>query len=131
MKQRGNRFKDSAAASRASLSRKVKAGGRPPEWLKAQCAKAVEQADLIGFLRDVASGKPVKAFIADKMPGGSAKTVSLKVSADIKDRIHAAEILLDRGWGKPAQAVTLSGDPESPVKFEIVPANANAGNKGH
>lgn len=36
---------------------------------------------------------------------------------DRKVQIKAAEVLLDRGWGKPAQAVTLGGDEElGPVK---------------
>lgn len=52
-------------------------------------------------------------------------------SKNPKASVAACCALLDRGWGKPMQSVTLGGDPESPVKFEIVPANANAGNKGH
>lgn len=32
-------------------------------------------------------------------------------------RVSAASAILDRGWGKPAQAIT--GDKDSPVKLEI------------
>jgi len=36
---------------------------------------------------------------------------------DRKVQIKAAEVLLDRGWGKPAQAVTLAGDEDlGPIK---------------
>ena len=36
---------------------------------------------------------------------------------DRKVQIRAAEVLLDRGWGKPAQAVTLAGDEDlGPIK---------------
>lgn len=31
----------------------------------------------------------------------------------------AADSLLDRGWGRPAQAVTVKGDEENPVKMII------------
>ncbi len=34
-------------------------------------------------------------------------------------RAAAANGLLDRGWGKPAQAVQIKGDPDSPVIFNL------------
>jgi hypothetical protein len=30
-------------------------------------------------------------------------------------RVNAIEAILDRGWGKPKQALELSGDPERPI----------------
>lgn len=43
-------------------------------------------------------------------------------------RVRAAEALLDRGWGKPAQ--TISGDEENPIRvaisrIELVPLKPN------
>jgi len=34
------------------------------------------------------------------------------VTAKAKDRISAANALLDRGWGKPVQAVSVGGDTD-------------------
>ena len=34
-------------------------------------------------------------------------------------RVAAANGLLDRGWGKPAQALQIKGDPDSPVIFNL------------
>ena len=31
---------------------------------------------------------------------------------DARVRIKAAEVLLDRGWGKPPQALTVAGDED-------------------
>lgn len=37
-------------------------------------------------------------------------------------RVAAAEALLDRGWGKPKQDMTIAGDPENPInnRHEII-----------
>ena len=35
-------------------------------------------------------------------------------------RISAANSLLDRGFGKPAQAIQIKGDPDSPVVFNLL-----------
>ena len=34
-------------------------------------------------------------------------------------RTAAANSILDRGWGKPAQAIQIKGDPDSPVIFNL------------
>ncbi len=34
-------------------------------------------------------------------------------------RLGAIQAALDRGWGKPAQAVAITGDPDSPVIFHL------------
>ena len=34
-------------------------------------------------------------------------------------RISASNSLLDRGLGKPAQAIQIKGDPDSPVIFNL------------
>lgn len=44
----------------------------------------------------------------------------LENSKNPRDRIACAEILLDRGFGRAAQAVTISGDPDSPIKHELI-----------
>jgi len=34
-------------------------------------------------------------------------------------RLGAITAALDRGWGKPAQALQVQGDPDSPVIFNL------------
>ncbi len=34
-------------------------------------------------------------------------------------KLQAATILMDRGLGKPAQAIAIRGDPDSPVIFNL------------
>lgn len=35
-------------------------------------------------------------------------------------RVSAANVVLDRGWGKPAQTVAVGGDPEGvPIIFKM------------
>ncbi len=40
-------------------------------------------------------------------------------SDDERVRLGAITAALDRGWGKPAQAVAITGDPDSPVIFHL------------
>lgn len=79
--------------------------GRKADWLQKECASIVEKRELLVFLGDVAEGKPVKQMIAVDGKIGVGK-----VSADVKDRLRALDILLDRGWGKASQPVELSGE---------------------
>ena len=43
--------------------------------------------------------------------------VAAMADEDARVRIKAAEVLLDRGWGKPPQSLTMTGDDEGgPVR---------------
>src|SRR5262245_56629979 len=44
----------------------------------------------------------------------------MKSSTSDSARIIAAEAILDRGWGKPAHAVSVSGPDGGPVQIEAV-----------
>lgn len=91
--------------------------GRPPNWLMDKCKKIVEKNKLIEFLGDVAAGKKVDIrynALDDK---------EVASSATIKDRLHASELLIERGWGRAVQTIDtnlhanfLSVDPET-IKF--------------
>ena len=69
--------------NRASVGNK--GGGRPPEWLAAQCREIIEKKKLIPWLGRVAAGE--------------------EPMAEMKDRIKAYELLCDRAWGKAAQPI--------------------------
>ena len=80
--------------------------GRPTEELKAKCRKLIKHKKLFEWVADVAAGEKVdfKIEYVDNKP------VKVAVTASIKDRLHALELLSDRGYGKAAQEVELGGD---------------------
>ncbi len=45
--------------------------------------------------------------------------LALTRSDDERVRLGAITAALDRGWGKPAQAVQIGSDPDSPVIFNL------------
>ncbi len=45
--------------------------------------------------------------------------LALCKSDDERVRLGAITAALDRGWGKPAQALQITGDPDSPVVFNL------------
>ncbi len=47
------------------------------------------------------------------------KRVMNSKKAPTAARVSAANSLLDRGLGKPAQAIAIRGDPDSPVIFNL------------
>lgn len=75
--------------------------GRPADWLREKCQKLVDQHKIIEFLADVAGGKPVVRLVVIDQN-------SVQIPAEVKDRIKAAEILMDRGYGKTPQAIDVT-----------------------
>ncbi len=45
--------------------------------------------------------------------------LELTRSDDERVRLGAIQACLDRGWGKPAQAVQVAGDPNAPIIFNM------------
>ncbi len=45
--------------------------------------------------------------------------LALTKSDDERVRLGAIQACLDRGWGKPAQAVQVGGDPNAPIIFNM------------
>lgn len=44
----------------------------------------------------------------------------MKNSEEDRVKVSCAEILLERGHGKPAQSVTISGDADNPIVHELI-----------
>jgi hypothetical protein len=76
--------------------------GRPSDWLKQRCQDVVVKKDLIGIISKIASGEDFQATR--------------------KDQLHAVEILLDRGFGKPNQTMEVK-QIDTPC-FGFMPAGA-------
>lgn len=79
---------------------KREGAGRPPDWLKARCKEA--GPEILEFLIQVATGADMEQVV-------NAAGETIGVPAAVKDRIKAAEVILDRGHGKPNQAMELTG----------------------
>lgn len=77
--------------------------GRPADWLRAKCQEAGPK--VLEFLIDVATGKDMEQVVSD-----NGETIG--VPAAVKDRIKAAEVVLDRGYGKPDQTINANLDSE-------------------
>jgi hypothetical protein len=88
--------------NKARLGSKNPKAGRSPDWLKAECDKILDRCKLFEFLGAVVAGEPVERESGED--GGC-----LLVAASVRDRLKAAEMLLDRRFGRPTQAVEHSG----------------------
>lgn len=47
------------------------------------------------------------------------KLVEIMRSSDAREAARAADLLLSRGWGRPAQEITLQGNREAPVTLVV------------
>jgi len=90
-------------------------GGRPTNLVKEKCDKLIKDKKLLEWVASVAAGENVES----KIEYVDNKPVKVLVPAACKDRLHAFELLADRSWGKPAQAVLLGGDADNPLPYSI------------
>ena len=98
-------LKNGAASGRGGYR---EGSGRSPDWLKEKCKEIVDKKNIVEFIGNVAAG-----MIKD---------------ADVKDRLRASEMLLDRAWGKPVQSVDHSGEIEHTHRvINIVRSKGNDG----
>lgn len=63
--------------------------GRKPEWFGVQCREIFEKHEILGFIAGVAVGAEKKAMI--------------------RDRLRAAEMLKDWGYGKVTKPIEIEG----------------------
>ncbi len=81
--------------------------GRPPDWLKEKCAKLVEDKKIVEFIAEVAS----------------------TAKYEMRDRIKCSEILLERAYGKPLQAVMPVDDKGAYQPYSITVKIDDGGKK--
>lgn len=95
---------------------KREGAGRKPDWLKTKCAGLVDRNKLLEFVARVASGEETQTVVIKSGPQNSSTE---EIPCDTKDRLHAVEMLLERGYGKPAQALEMSGPGGGPISWNI------------
>lgn len=64
-------------------------------------------ADLIALLHEIATG------------GLKNEHGDIFEESTIRERLQAIDKLLDRGWGKPIQAIEASGPDNAPIVFTV------------
>lgn len=89
---------------------KRQGAGRTPDWLKEKCKSLLDKKRLIDFVGDVAAGEPVQAYFGSKDADGRQHKTEATVSADVKERLRAVEMLKEWGFGKSSQPIEHSGD---------------------
>jgi hypothetical protein len=80
---------------------KREGAGRKPDWLKEKCKKLIDRKKLLDYLARVAAGEETEER--------ATKYGAVTVAVSAHDRMHAIELLMDRGFGKALQAVEHSG----------------------
>lgn len=119
--------------------------GRKPDWLKLTCQKILDKDKLLQYLAGVAAGREIEQQVVVVRDGRDSHTEVVDVRCSTKDRLRALEMILERGWGKPAQPVELDAEMKfQPFNITIreiashqtngngaVHANGSNGKNGH
>lgn len=99
---------------------KRKNSGRKPDWFKKKCQEIATSKKAIAFLQAVVEGDPIE----EKQIYEGEEKVTILASASVDSRVRAWNSLMDRGFGKPSQAVEVSGEGGSVLEVivrEFVP----------
>lgn len=91
---------------------KREGSGRKPSEFLAKCRELAGSKKFLGWADDVLAGKPVekKATMAGVV----------EVPASVGDRVYLWEKLAAYGFGKPMQAVELSGKDGGPLSVSVI-----------
>ncbi len=97
---------------------KREGSGRKPDWLKEKCRNLLDKNKLLEYLAKVASGDETEQRVTVVREGNEAHTEVVEVKCSTHDRLHAIELLLERGFGRPAQEMVHTGDVQG--RFVLV-----------
>jgi hypothetical protein len=90
--------------------------GRKPDWLKEKCKGLIDKHKLLDLLAKVASGDETEPRLTK-----DGEVVDCPVGWH--DRLHAIEMLLERGFGKPQQGVDVTSNGQTILKLLASEAN--------
>lgn len=95
-------------------------GGRPKEVLRRKCREEILSRKGIEFVAGVMDGTETEEQVVTVGSGKDARLVLRDVKPKIKDRLYAFELLSDRGFGKPDQAVQIEDERPRPTGEETM-----------
>ncbi len=87
------------------------AGGRPKEILRRRCRDEIERCEGIEFVGRVMRGSETEDVVVKVGSGKYARTEVVQRRPKVRDRLHAFELLWDRGYGKPGQVPEIEDEP--------------------
>lgn len=97
-------------------------GGRPKEVLRRKCREALVGGEGeehgVTFVARVMRGTETEDVTVTIGSGKDARTEVVPVRPKLRDRLYAAELLMDRGYGKPDQALQVEDDRPRPTGEE-------------
>ena len=82
--------------------------GRRADWFREECARIIDEEQLISFIGRVAAGKETE----EKLVSGKTGHEIVMVACDAQTRLQAFKMLAEWGVGKPIQYVREA--PRSP-----------------
>ena len=86
------------------------AGGRPKEVLRRRCREQIETRGGIDFVGRVMDGTETEDVTVTIGSGKDARNEVVQVRPKLRDRLYAAQLLMDRGYGKPDQALQVEDE---------------------
>lgn len=95
-------------------------GGRPKEVLRHAMREAFTEKKGVRFIAGVMAGEVGEKVVVTTGVGEDARTQVVTLPAKIRDRLYAAELLMDRGYGKPPQELTIEDDPPRRTGEEVM-----------
>lgn len=88
-------------------------GGRPPEAHRRRFREALEEADGLGLFVRVVKGEETEEQVVTVGSGRDARTEVVQVRPRLRDRLYAAALLVEHGYGKAPQKLEVeAGAPE-------------------
>ena len=84
--------------------------GRPKEVLRRACREAFTDKAGVAFVAGVMAGEVTESVTVTVGSGKDAHAEVVQVPPKIRDRLYAPELLMDRGYGKPDQALQVEDD---------------------
>ncbi len=105
------KFKKGDHANPKGCPKGAHSTGRPSDWFREQCKKALERCKGVEFVADVASGKEFPQLATSE-----GEVIPLPPS--LKDRQRAVEWLADRAHGKAGQ--TIDVNDTNPGRFILI-----------
>lgn len=95
-------------------------GGRPKEVLRNAMREAFTDKKGVSFIAGVMAGEIGEKVAVTTGVGEHARTKVVTLPAKIRDRLYAAELLMDRGYGKPEQALDIKDPTPRPTGEETM-----------